>query len=235
MTGRARIPRPAVQRLSMYLRELECRATAGESTVSSTRLGSACGVTDAQVRKDLGLLGRTGRPGVGYGVHELVRSIRSAIGVHRSWRAALVGAGNIGRALAAYGRFEDEGFVIAAAFDRAPGVVGRRLAGMTVEPMESLPRAIRERGIDIGIIAVPTDAAQGVADVLVEAGVRGILNFAATRLRVTGGVPIVDVDFRAALERLALEVSEQSAGPERAGRQERGGRSSPGSRSRRVP
>ena len=229
MTGRARIPRPAVQRLSMYLRELERREAAGESTVSSSGLGAACGVTDAQVRKDLGSLGRTGRPGIGYRVHELARSIRSAIGVHRSWRAALVGAGNIGRALAAYGRFQDEGFEIAAAFDRAPGVVGRRMAGMTVEPMESLPKAIRERGIDIGIIAVPTEAAQGVAEVLVAAGVRGILNFAATRLHVAGEVPIVDVDFRAALERLALEVSERSARPER------GGRSTPGARGRRVP
>jgi redox-sensing transcriptional repressor len=207
-----------VQRLSIYLRELERLASQDRATVSSRHLGTASGATDAQVRKDLGFIGHAGQPGVGYVIEDLIGAIREAIGVHRAWRAAIVGAGNIGRALTAYRRFQEEGFVIAAVFDQSSAVVGRQVAGMPVQPMEAMPRAIRDGAIDIGIIAVPPEQAQRVADALVAAGVRGILNFAPTRLQVADRVATVDVDFRAALERLAMEVSERSG----AGRERRG-------------
>jgi redox-sensing transcriptional repressor len=199
-----------VQRLSLYLRELERLAAQDQATVSSRHLGTSSGATDAQVRKDLGFIGHAGQSGVGYAVDDLIDAIREAIGVHRAWRAAIVGAGNVGRALAAYRRFQEEGFVIAAIFDQSPGVVGRQVAGIAVQPMESLPRAVRDGAIDIGIITVPPEQAQAVADALVAAGVRGILNFAPTRLEVADRVATVDVDFRSALERLAMEVSERS-------------------------
>ena len=206
---RARVPRPTAHRLSLYLREVERLAAAGRATVSSRELGVAAGAAEAQVRKDLGVIGRTGQPGVGYVVEALGASIRSIIGVHRNWRAALVGAGNVGRALAAYRSFREEGFEIAAVLDADPSMLGRKVSGMEVQAMESLPECVRRLGIDIGIIAVPPDAAQQVADRLVAAGVKGILNFAPRRLRVPDRVPTVDVDFRSALERLVLEVSQR--------------------------
>jgi redox-sensing transcriptional repressor len=209
MDTRARLPRPTVERLSLYLRELERDGPDHSPTVSSRQLGLAAGANDAQVRKDLGFVGVAGRPGIGYARGPAADAIRRAIGMHRPWRAVLVGAGNIGRALAAYGRFREEGFVIVAIIDRAPSIVGRRVAGIEVRRMDQLARAVRSEGVDIGIIAVPAEEAQGVADALVEAGVRGVLNFAPTRLRVDERVPVVEVDFRAALERLAAEVSQR--------------------------
>lgn len=201
--------RPAAERLSLYLREAERLGAADRSTVSSRQLGAAAGAADAQVRKDLAAVGCTGQPGIGYDVSALAESIRAAIGVHEQWRAALVGAGNIGRALAAYRRLRDEGFEIAAIFDQSESVVGRRVGGFVVQPLEDLAETVRRESIGIGIIAVPPEAAQQVAVRLVAAGVRGILNFAPRRLEVADRVPVVDVDFRSALERLVLAVSQR--------------------------
>jgi redox-sensing transcriptional repressor len=120
----------------------------------------------------------------------------------------LVGAGNIGRALAAYDRLGREGFEIAAILDRAPGIVGRTVGRLEVLPMSALADVVRRQGIGIGVIAVPPDQAQEVAEALVESGVRGILNFAPRRLELSEGIPVVDVDFRSALERLVLAVSQ---------------------------
>jgi redox-sensing transcriptional repressor len=206
-----RLPRPTVERLSLYLRELERARDAGAATVSSRTLGLAAGATDAQVRKDLGFVGSAGRPGVGYRTDRVLDAIRVVIGVHRPWRAVLVGAGNIGRALASYERFRDEGFVIVAILDRASGTVGRQVAGLEVRPIDQLARIVRSERADIGIIAVPGEEAQSVADGLVAAGVSGILNFAPRRLSTPERVPTVDVDFRSALERLAADISRRPA------------------------
>jgi len=132
MPGRTRVPRPTVDRLSLYLRELERLETQDRGTVSSRQLGTAAGAAEAQVRKDLGIIGHAGQAGVGYSVPLLAEAIRQVIGVHRQWRAALVGAGNVGRALAAYRRFREEGFEIVAIFDEDVAVVGRTVAGMEV-------------------------------------------------------------------------------------------------------
>jgi redox-sensing transcriptional repressor len=215
MPGRTRVPRPTVDRLSLYLRELERLEAQDRGTVSSRQLGTAAGAAEAQVRKDLGIIGHAGQAGIGYSVPLLAEAIRQVIGVHRQWRAALVGAGNVGRALAAYRRFREEGFEIVAVFDEDAGVVGRTVAGMEVLPMAELAGAVKRESVGIGIIAVPPDSAQQVADALVDAGVQGILNFAPRRLRVAERVPTVDVDFRSALERLVLEISERQAPPAR--------------------
>lgn len=220
MPARARVPRPTAQRLSLYLREVE-RSAPDADTVSSRQLGQAAGASDAQVRKDLGFVGVAGRPGVGYARATVGEAIRRAIGVHRQWRAVLVGAGNIGRALAAYGRFREEGFVIVGIIDRAPAIVGRKVANIEVRPMDQLARVVRSEAADLGIIAVPREEAQAVAEALVTAGVLGILNFAPARLRVDDRVPVVEVDFRSALERLAAEVSQRGVGPRPAGRRTR--------------
>ena len=225
MARSERVPRPTAERLSLYLREAEQRGADGRGTVSSRELGAAAGASDAQVRKDLGVVGASGQPGVGYDVAALADAIRGTLGVREAWRAVLVGAGNIGRALAAYERFGQEGFEIAAILDRAPALVGRTVGRLEVLPMSALAEVVRREGAGIGVIAVPPDQAQQVADALVAAGVRGILNFAPRRLEVSGGVPVVDVDFRSALERLVLAASGRIAGrtPGAAPRRRRGG------------
>ena len=206
-----RVPRPTAERLSLYLREAERCATDGRATVSSRELGIAAGASDAQVRKDLGVIGATGHPGIGYHASALADAIRDRLGVRETWRAALVGAGNIGRALAAYDRLGQEGFEIVAILDRAPAVIGKVVGRLEVLPIAALAETVRRNAIGIGVIAVPPDEAQAVAEALVAAGVRGILNFAPRRLEVQDRVPVVDVDFRAALERLVLAVSDRTA------------------------
>lgn len=207
MAERAHIPRPTVKRLSLYLRELERAAELEQRTIRSKTLGQVIGVSDAQVRKDLASLGQHGHSGIGYRVQPLVDELRRILGTDQPWNAAVVGAGNIGRAVMAYGRFRRKGFDIVAVFDGDPEVVGTEIAGHKVRPMDDLPGLIREREIRIGIVAVPAAAAQAVADELITAGVRGILNFAPVRLDVHDKVAVVSVDFFIALEQLAFQVS----------------------------
>jgi len=205
---RRNIPKPAAHRLSLYLRELSSRLEAGEETVSSKALGRSLGLTDAQVRKDLALFGQFGHPGRGYAVTDLVVSLRRIMGRDREWRACLVGAGNIGRALISYDRFRREGFRIAAVFDGDPAAAGKDLGGgLKIRKMSDLPTVVAEEGITIGVIAVPRDAAQQVADALVAAGVKGILNFAPRRIEVREGIAIMSVDFTVALEQIAFQIA----------------------------
>lgn len=207
MPIRGKIPAPTIKRLSLYLRELAGLHEAGEATISSQRLGKILGMTDAQVRKDLARFGSFGQSGVGYRIPELIEQIRRILSKDRTWPCALIGAGNIGRALVSYGRFSREGFDIVEVFDRSPEVIGTQVAGKTVRPIEQLADAIRQRGIRIGIIAVPGEAAQETAERLVAAGVAGILNFAPRRIRVDERVAVVSVDFSVALEQLAFQIS----------------------------
>ncbi len=208
MPNRRNIPKPAARRLSLYLRELASRLEAGEETVSSKALGRSLGLTDAQVRKDLALFGQFGHPGRGYAVNDLVVSLRRIMGRDREWRACLVGAGNIGRALISYDRFRREGFRIAAVFDADPAAAGKDVGGgLKIRKMSDLPAVVAELGITIGVIAVPREAAQQVADALVAAGVKGILNFAPRRIEVREGIAIMSVDFTVALEQIAFQIA----------------------------
>lgn len=201
-----KIPRPSARRLSLYLREVKLRLAEGSQRVSSRQLGEALGLADTQVRKDLRWCGPFGGSGVGYDAAVLRDRLRSVMGLNRTWNAVLVGAGNIGRALLGYGRFEGEGFRIVGLFDRSKSIVGKRVGGMAVRPLSDLPRVVKEQDARIGIIAVPRESAQDVARMLVDAGVWGILNFAPTRIDA-GKVPVTNVDFTVALEQLAFEVT----------------------------
>jgi redox-sensing transcriptional repressor len=207
MANKPRIPRPTVKRLSLYLRELEPLADRDLQTLSSKQLGDALGLTDAQVRKDLAFFGQFGHPGIGYKVSELIKELRKILGTDRQWNAAIIGAGNIGRALMPYTRFRRKGFEIVAVFDGDSKVVGTTVAGHKVRPMSDLKSLVKDRNIQIGIIAVPAQAAQQVADALIDAGVRGILNFAPVRLDVHKKVSVASVDFLLSLEQLAFQVS----------------------------
>lgn len=207
MTSRQQIPGPTVKRLTLYLREVDRRLAAGETRVSSRRLGEGLGVTDTQIRKDLSWFGQFGQAGVGYLLEDLGNRLRAILGKDRTWKTALVGAGRLGQAIMSYGPFAREGFEIAAVFDADPGLVGTEVVDRRIRPMEDLDRLIRERAILLGIVSVPKEAAQATADLLIEAGVLGILNFAPVRLEVGDRASVVTVDFSARLEQLAFQVS----------------------------
>ncbi|MBT8487111.1 MAG: redox-sensing transcriptional repressor Rex [Phycisphaerales bacterium] len=207
MPARGKIPRPTIKRLSLYLRELEGRLTGGEHRINSRQLGKVLDLTDAQVRKDLAYFGQFGHPGIGYDVEELITALRRILGVDHRWRAVIVGAGNIGRALMSYGRLRRRGFDVVAIFDADPTLVGTRIAETTVQPVEHLAAVVRRSDARIGLIAVPAESAQAVADALMDAGVQGILNFAPARLTVAKDVAIVSVDLSVSLEQLAFSIS----------------------------
>jgi redox-sensing transcriptional repressor len=207
MSQRSKIPRPTVKRLSLYLRELERLAEQRQETISSKVLGTALGLTDAQVRKDLACFGQFGHPGIGYRVPDLIEQLRKILGTDRNWNAAVVGAGKIGRAVMAYQQFQRKGFEVVAVFDNDPTVVGTVVADHQVRPMGDLKTLVKEREIEIGILAVPREVAQVVASELIDAGVLGILNFAPVRLEVHDAVSVVSVDFSVSLEQLAFQIS----------------------------
>ncbi|MFK7960589.1 MAG: redox-sensing transcriptional repressor Rex [Phycisphaerales bacterium] len=203
---RDRIPRPTVRRLSLYLRELE-GSMDGNGTVSSRQLATALGLTDAQVRKDLAYFGQFGQPGIGYRHEELANALRRILGTDRPRATAVVGAGNLGRAVTCYGRLDGKGFNVVEVFDLDDAVVGTTVGGLVVRPMSELAIAVETSDIEIAMLAVPGDAADDVARQLVEAGVRGILNFAPVRLPVPDGVAVVSVDLTVALEQLAYKMA----------------------------
>ena len=207
MDPKPKIPRPTAKRLSRYFRELKQLVDAGRSTISSKQLGVALGLTGAQVRKDLTYFGQLGSPGVGYDVERLYLRLRQVLGRDRVWNAALVGAGNIGRALLAYDHFTVGEFHIAAVFDSDERAIGVDHGGRVVQPMNRLSSFVAEHEIRIGIVAVPASAAQEVVDAMIEAGITGILNFTPRHLDVQDGVSISSVDFTLALEQLAFQVS----------------------------
>ena len=202
-------PRPSrasVGRLSLYLRHLESLLREGTATVSSGQLGEPLGVTDAQVRKDLAYLGHLGQAGVGYPTQDLIAALRHALAVDRPWTAALVGVGNLARALLRYRGFQQRGFRIVALFDADPSKVGLEVDGLKIHAMGEISAAVASTRADLGIITVPSESAQSVADALVSAGVKGILNFAPIILRLPRHVSLVSVDLTVQLEQLAFLV-----------------------------
>jgi len=201
-----RLSRATVGRLSLYLRRLESLLREGSKTVSSGHLGEALAVTDAQVRKDLASLGNLGQPGIGYPTQELITAIRRALGIDREWSVALVGVGNLARALLRYRGFTQRGFRIVALFDTDPAKIGQRVDGLVVHALDEMAAVIAATSAELGVLAVPAEAAQAVADTLVTAGVRGVLNFAPVVLRLPAGISLVSVDLTVQLEQLAFLV-----------------------------
>ena len=192
--------------MSLYLRVLHSLLDQGKAAISSKELGDQTGVKDAQVRKDLACFGSLGRPGVGYRIRDLHDQLRQLLGMDQTWKTVLVGAGNIGRALLAYPRFRNEGFDFVAAFDHDKKEVGKKIAGLRVQPMGELKRTVKLKHAQMGLIAVPPEAAIAVAQSLVDAGILGILNFAPIRLDLPKEIAVVNVDFTDALEQLAFEI-----------------------------
>ena len=209
------VPIPAIRRLSFYLRQLELYQRKGRRTISSKQLGVVLGYSDAQVRKDLAYFGQFGHPGVGYRVEELIGRIRHVLGTDKTWDVILVGAGNLGRALLAYRGFESKGFRIVAVFDNDPEKLGASVGTFAIRGMGSVKGFIRETGVRLAILAVPGEVAQDVADDMVAAGVRGLMNFAPVSLIVPANVAFNSVDLAVQLEQLSFQLGEADAGPRR--------------------
>jgi redox-sensing transcriptional repressor len=202
-----RIAESTVRRLSLYLRFLEDFEHRGLSTISSEELARRGGTTSAQVRKDLSFFGSFGKRGLGYSVPELTSRLREILGLGREWHVIIVGAGKIGSALASYRGFRQRGFPIVAVYDNDPEKIGRRWDAFTVRDIAQLERdAARERP-DIAVLSVPATEAQRVADRVVKAGVRAILNFAPAQLHVPADVSVKTVNMAMELEGLSFALT----------------------------
>jgi redox-sensing transcriptional repressor len=202
--SRRRIPEATVARLPLYYRALLEVADTDVVTVSSERLAELAGVNAAKVRKDLSYLGSYGTRGVGYEVEFLLHEISRELGLTEDWPVVIVGVGNLGAALANYRGFGARGFRVTALVDADAEKVGRRIGDLVVEDLDDLARLVEERAIAIGIVATPALAAQEVADRLVAAGVRSILNFAPAVITVPSHVSLRKVDLATELQILSF-------------------------------
>lgn len=200
---RRKIPEATVSRLPIYLRSLLEAAGDGLPTISSERLAELSGFNAAKVRKDLSYLGSYGTRGVGYDVEYLQFQMSRELGLTKDWHVVIAGVGNLGHALANYGGFSERGFPVAALVDADPEVVGTEINGIVVRHIDELPAVVAEEDISIGIIATPASAAQEVADRMIDAGIRSILNFAPTILTVPPDVSLRKVDLAVELQILS--------------------------------
>ena len=208
MFKKFKIPDATIGRLSLYSRYLAEADEKGIATVSSQNIAQATGVTPAQVRKDLAYFGEFGTRGVGYNSRELYNYIMKILGLDKRWSVAIIGAGNLGRALTQYKGFQQRGFDVKCIFDNDPKKVGKKLANVEIFPIDSLEDKVKELNINLGIIAVPASAAQEVADKLVNAGIKGIINFAPVNVTVDDSVILRRIDLAAQLEYLTYYLEE---------------------------
>jgi redox-sensing transcriptional repressor len=195
-----------VRRLSLYLRVLEHAATRAQQTISSDALAEDGGTTSAQVRKDLSFFGSFGKRGRGYDVGELVSRLRSILGLGREWKVYIVGAGKIGAALVSYRGFSQRGFRVVGIYDNNPQIIGRLIDGVGVRSMAHLERDAARELPDIAVLTVPAEQAQAVADRVVGAGIRAIMNFAPVPVHVPVNVTVKSVNMALELEGLAYAL-----------------------------
>jgi redox-sensing transcriptional repressor len=211
IAGTDEVPKAVVSRLSLYLRELQRWLRAGQDTISSTQLGKTLGLSDSQVRKDLAYFGQFGYPGRGYRCDELIQKIKRILGTDKLWPVAVVGLGNLGRALLGYRGFTHQGFQIVVGFDIDVRKIDQPIDGVPIHHLRELPEVARQRGIRLAILAVPASAAQEVADQIVAAGIEGLLNFAPVSLTLPASVNVVSVDLAVELEQLSFAVVKRAS------------------------
>jgi redox-sensing transcriptional repressor len=190
----AQVPEIVVGRLPLYLRALVQMAAEGKEITSSQELGERLGISSAQIRKDLSQFGEFGKQGTGYSIAFLVGQLKRILKVEKAWDVALVGVGDLGRAVAHYAGFVDRGFRIVALFDTDPAKIGTQIADLTVENTTHMVEAIRARGLRVAMLAVPAREAQAVAEKLVEAGIQAILCYAPTSVSLPASVRIQYID-----------------------------------------
>jgi redox-sensing transcriptional repressor len=206
-----RIPEATVARLPVYLQLLVEQGELGIDSISSDGLAELAGVNAAKVRKDLSYLGSYGTRGVGYEVAYLVYQIRRELGLDHEWPVVIVGAGNLGHALAGYGGFNDRGFPVAGIVDIDPAKFDTVVGGVRVRPLSDLSQIVSSKGVSIGVVATPPGAAQDAADRLVKVGVTSILNFAPVVLSVPSGVTVRKVDLAVELQILCYHEQRRAA------------------------
>jgi len=188
------IPEGVIERLPVYLNILLQLRQGGATTVSSATLGDLARINPAQIRRDLTHFGSFGRRGIGYDVQTLIDRIQRILGSDHVHRLVLIGAGNLGSAIASYGGLSKHGFLVTAIFDNDPGKVGGRIGELTVMDMRDLERVVKEQGISIGVVAVPPSAAQAVTDRIAAAGIRVVLNYTPVVVQVPEGVTLHNTD-----------------------------------------
>jgi redox-sensing transcriptional repressor len=196
------IPDIVIGRLPVYLRALQQMKQEGRQVTSSQELGERLGISAAQIRKDLSQFGEFGKQGTGYNIEYLANQVREILKVNRSWDVIIVGAGDIGRALAGYNGFSERGFKIKGIFDNNAELVGSKQGEFTISDSKTMKEVIQSGGIKIAMIAVPAGHAQEVADQLVEAGIRAILSYAPVNLNVPAGVRVQNIDPSIHLQRM---------------------------------
>ncbi len=211
-----KIPEKTVTRLSIYLRCLEELEGDGVASVSSRQLAERFGLNSAQVRKDLAYFGQFGVRGLGYYIAELKHNLERILGLKQDWEVALVGVGNLGSALIAYKGFQARGFKISLAFDADRAKTGQVVGDVQTMEIAKLVQTVRRKKVKIAVVTVPAAAAQSVAELLVEAGVTAILNFAPAQLTVPEGVKVQNVDLSVLLKTLSYHtVRTARSGPQR--------------------
>lgn len=201
-----RISDYTVRRLSMYFRILEDLERNGRQVISSAMLAKLGGTNSAQVRKDLSYFGNFGKRGRGYSVADLKETLRGILGLNRSWRVVLVGAGQLGSALFSYKDFNKHGFHVVAILDVDPAKVGKTWDGVTIRAFDKCEQVVRESGAEVAVIVTPSEAAQAAVDRLARAGVRGFLNFAPCKLSVPEGATVRNVNITIELEGLSYAL-----------------------------
>jgi len=196
------IPDIVVSRLPLYLQCLQRMKTAGVKTTNSQVLGQMLGISAAQIRKDLSQFGEFGKQGTGYSVDFLVEQLQQILQVNKIWKIAVIGAGDLGHAIARYGGFADRGFQIALVFDSDPQKIGKEAAGFKIHDTANMVEMIKTAGIQVAMLTVPARVAQEVADQLVKAGVHAILNYAPITLKLPEGVYVEYIDPILKLQRM---------------------------------
>lgn len=196
------IPDIVVGRLPLYLRALQRMASEGRQVTSSQELGERLGISAAQIRKDLSQFGEFGKQGTGYQIGYLVEQLRNILHVNRDWNVAVIGAGDIGSAVARYKGFANRGFCVTLIFDSDPRKVGSKVGEFTIQHTSEMSEAIQRAGIKIAMIAVPASHAQEVADELIQAGVKAILNYAPLSINVPLDVYVQYIDPAIHLQRM---------------------------------
>ncbi len=204
------ISKVVIDRLPLYFRTLRLRLDAGMEIISSDELGQRLGITPEQIRKDLASFGQFGKKGVGYRIVDLISNIGKILGLDKNWRIAIIGLGHLGWALAHYQKFDSLGFKLEAIFDVNPDKIGQCINGIQVSSLDCLKEVLAEQNIQIGIITVPGNEAQDVADLLIDAGIRGIWNFAPRKIKVPDAVRIINEDLSVGLSNLSFHLARQT-------------------------
>lgn len=206
------ISQATIDRLPLYYRTLQLAEDEGIEIISSKELGKRLDLTAEQIRKDLAFFGQFGRKGIGYFVDELQTSIGNILGLQHHWRLAIIGIGNLGAALANYKNFPLLGFHVAALFDIDEKIIGTEINGLRIYNFEKINSVASRKQIDIGVITVPAAVAQDVANDLIDAGIRGLWNFAPVKLNVPPEIALVNEDLSISLSALSFHLTQKFSG-----------------------